>query len=71
MTKDEICRLQQPNLVKLIDEGKLVEVVHCKDCRDWNVFRGLCDCKNGICRDSYVGKDDFCSYGRRWEADKC
>ena len=30
MTYEELCRMEQSQLIKLIDEGKLVQAVRCK-----------------------------------------
>lgn len=48
-----------------------VEVVRCKDCKQWNCVTKpkLCDKRHGYCLndDEPVGKweDDYCSYGER------
>lgn len=39
-----------------------VEVVRCKDCKNYNVYR--LECHNGH-MNGYIGMDGFCSYGER------
>ena len=54
-------------LVKQVESGRLVEVVRCKDCKNWN--RHICtfDSPNGYCdaHEEMTNGYDFCSYGER------
>ena len=47
-----------------------VEVVRCKDCRQWSRNVGVADSPNGhcFCHDIEMNGYDFCSYGERKEA---
>ena len=55
------------------EDGKkdAVEVVRCKDCKDWgqdvNSYTGEDEsfCMNPDGLDNYAHPDDFCSYGER------
>ena len=60
MTHDELCRMEQSKLVKLIDEGKLVQVVRCKDCRR----KVYCNLYNSL-----FGANGFCSEGARMDGE--
>ena len=42
MTHDELCRMEQSKLIKLIDEGKLAQVVRCKNCIYYHKAHVLC-----------------------------
>ena len=44
-----------------------VEVVRCKDCREWLRNRGVVDSPNGHCfyHETHMNGYDFCSYGER------
>ena len=41
-----------------------VPVVRCKDCREYNVKKGVCGYAN-----YYPSPDDYCSRAVRWEED--
>lgn len=47
-----------------IADSDAVEVVRCKDCKNYDVFR--LECHNGH-MNGYIGIDGFCSYGERKE----
>ena len=49
------------------DRTKYVEVVRCKDCRQWSRNAGVADSPNGhcFCHDIEINGYDFCSYGER------
>lgn len=64
VNKPELIRALE--LDKELREGKLVEVVRCKDCKNCRPFygdKGICDlwAKDGI----DVFNDGFCNYGER------
>ena len=44
-----------------------VEVVRCKDCKEWLRNRGVADSPNGHCfyHETHMNGYDFCSYGER------
>lgn len=42
MTKDELCRMEQPQLVGMIERGGLVQVVHA----EWIEFQGEYHCSH-------------------------
>lgn len=44
-----------------------VEVVRCKDCKEWCRNAGIVDSPNGhcFCHDIDTNQFDFCSYGER------
>lgn len=44
------------------DLENMPEVVRCKDCKHYNVFR--LECHNGH-MNGYIAIDGFCSYGER------
>ena len=50
--------------VKYTKTVDAVEVVRCKDCKNYNVFR--LECHNGH-MNGCIGIDGFCSYGERKE----
>ena len=58
MTHEELCRMEQSQLIKLIDEGKLAQVVRCKDCK-----------RNTYCKiySPHFGENCFCSCGEEKE----
>lgn len=54
-----------------IPTADVVPVVRCKDCRDYDMASGFCQC-HSQCYDSSMSwdvfrEDDFCSYGERKE----
>ena len=61
MIHEELCRMEQSKLVKLIDEGKLAQVVRCKDCRR----KVYCNLYNSL-----FGANGFCSEGEEKEREK-
>lgn len=49
---------------------KAEKPVRCGECIHFDFgVEFACRCKNGIAQDSWVGKDDFCSYGERRDAE--
>ena len=44
-----------------------VEVVRCKDCKQWSRNSGIAESPNGhcFCHDIETNGHDFCSYGER------
>ena len=68
MTHEELCRMEQSQLIKLIDEGKLAQVVRCKDCTHWKLhYDNNHYCNHYPYSNLYVitEKDDYCSYGQK------
>lgn len=62
MTHEELCRMEQSQLIKLIDEGKLAQVVRCKDCKYRNKpYNDL------WCYYVDVADMDFCNCGEKKE----
>ena len=47
---------------KLIEKGHAVIVTRCEDCKSMSKVNGKCWCE---CHESYIGVNDFCSYGER------
>ena len=48
-----------------------VEVVRCKECKQWSRNIGIADSPNGhcFCHDIETNGHDFCSYGERREGE--
>ena len=46
--------------VKAFEEGGLVHVVRCKECREWHKYDEHCPYL-----EAEMYADDYCSYGRR------
>lgn len=65
-------------LVKKIENGQLLEVVHCEDCEAWQAKTAMSFLRDGshvrCCTCSVYGRlmynDDFCSKGKRRVADE-
>lgn len=56
----------QPKLRAEIEELKASQPVRCGECKNFDFgMEYACRCKNGIAQDSYVDKNDYCSYGER------
>lgn len=76
-SKEELCRKEQPELARMIDEGKLVEVVRCKDCEHFyeydtylrNVHDTSCVCLNEKVDIENVDYNFGCIYGIRKESE--
>ena len=49
-----------------------VEVVRCKDCKQWRRNSGIAESPNGhcFCHDIETNGHDFCSYGERKDNEK-
>ena len=67
MTIYELRRLEQRDLIKLIDDKKLVLITRCKDCRHWRYKQQqgtLCD---GICSIYNISKHNsgYCELAER------
>lgn len=66
LTKDELLRLEQPALIKLIDSGELAPVVRCKDC----IYRltRTCGMYCDECKGEWTLDEDYCSFGAEMDA---
>ena len=48
-----------------------VEVVRCRDCKNWNFETGLCNLHSNFSKSvlHFFDESDFCSYGERKDGD--
>lgn len=60
MTKEELTRLEQSQLIKLIDTGKLTQVVRCGDCKLWDADGCIC-----VYLEKHRHANDYCSRGEQ------
>ncbi len=71
LKKDLLNRSFFPSIVKAALEKApavdAVEVVRCKNCKQWSRFVGVVDSPNGYCfyHSTEMNCFDFCSYGER------
>ena len=70
MYPDEPCEHSDCLMIEELDKCKTVdavEVVRCKDCKQWCRNNGITDSPNGNCfyHDATTNGHDFCSYGER------
>ena len=58
-------------IIKLQPTVDAVEVVRCKDCKQWSRNSGIAESPNGhcFCHDIETNGHDFCSYGERREGE--
>ena len=68
-TQDMICKHGHHLHMLLETQATVdaVEVVRCKDCKQWRRNVGIVDSPNGhcFCHDIETNGNDFCSYGER------
>ena len=48
--------------IRILHDMASVEIIRCKDCREYNVKKGVCGYAN-----YYPSPDDYCSRAVRWE----
>lgn len=84
VVQDSKIKVNKPELIRALEldkelrEGKLVEVVRCRDCEYWDpgspmATFGPTPCRCRLRRETdATTAEDFCSYGRRKEKpDEC
>ena len=60
------------NLINKIENGTLVEVVRCKECKWWRgpIYGNRCSYHSGPNHTEFYDADDFCSRGERKGGDE-
>lgn len=79
VVQDSKIKVNKPELIRALEldkalrEGKLVEVVRCRDCEYWDETSPMSTTDPAVCRcrlrreTDATTAEDFCSYGRRKE----
>ena len=65
------CVKMSVRIIKDAPTVDAVEVVRCKDCKQWSRNSGIAESPNGhcFCHDIETNGHDFCSYGERRDND--